>query len=127
MHELAVTQSILEIVRKHAESAGASRVTDIHLSIGDLSTIVDDSVQFYWNIITEGTICEGSSLHFSRIKARIRCQECQAEYTLEHELTPCPKCGSNLIKIIAGEEFQVESMEIEKESEAQCQPNASIS
>jgi hydrogenase nickel incorporation protein HypA/HybF len=117
MHELAVTQSILEIVEKHAKAAGASQVTDIHLTIGDLSSIVDDSVQFYWEIITAGTLCEHTRLHFNRIKAKIRCLECMTEYTLDHDLTPCPNCGSNQIKILSGEEFQVESIEIETESE----------
>lgn len=44
MHELAVTRSILEIATRYASQANASRVTDIYLVIGQLSTIVDDSV-----------------------------------------------------------------------------------
>ena len=31
MHELAVTESILEIAKKYAQQAGASRVTDLYL------------------------------------------------------------------------------------------------
>ena len=59
MHELAVTESILNIAVQHASQAGAVRVTDLNLVIGQLSSIFDDSVQFYWDMISEGTICAG--------------------------------------------------------------------
>jgi hydrogenase nickel incorporation protein HypA/HybF len=48
MHEMVVTENILNIATRHALHAGAKRVTDIHITIGQLSSIVDDSVQFYW-------------------------------------------------------------------------------
>ncbi len=55
MHELAVTESILEIALRHSGEAGAQRITDLHLVIGELSTIIDESVQFYWDFVSEGT------------------------------------------------------------------------
>ncbi len=58
MHELAITESILSIVTKHAIDSNAAAVSDIHLLIGRLSSIIDDSVQFYWEIIAKDTICE---------------------------------------------------------------------
>ena len=67
MHELPVTESILENTLRHARGAKAVGVTDVYLVIGQLSSIIDDSVQFYWDMISEGTIAEGASLHFKRI------------------------------------------------------------
>ena len=112
MHELSVTESILEIALRHAQQAKAGRVTDLHLVIGQLSSIVDDSVQFYWEMISKDTLCEGSQLHFKRQNARVQCQDCKNEYDLEHELLPCPQCGSMNIKILSGDEFRLESIEI---------------
>jgi len=114
MHELAVTESILNIAEKHARQAEASRVTDIHIVIGKLASIVDDSVQFYWDMIAENTICAGAILHFTRKPAQLVCLQCNKEYTLEGELTACPNCGSPQIKVISGDEFWLESIEIEK-------------
>ena len=37
MHELSVTESVLEIASKHAILSGASRVTQINLVIGQLT------------------------------------------------------------------------------------------
>lgn len=117
MHELAVTENILNIATKHAQQANAVRVTDIHIVIGALSSIVDDSVQFYWDFISEGSICAGAKLHFSRVPARLTCQDCGHTYTLESELSPCPQCGSIKVKVISGEEFWLDSIEIEREKE----------
>jgi hydrogenase nickel incorporation protein HypA/HybF len=117
MHELAVTESIFNLAVKHAEQVQATRVTDLYLVIGRLSSIVDDSIQFYWDMITEGTLCEGSKLHFERVPAQLACQECSVEYTLNGDLTPCPACGSPNVKVIAGDQFYLDSIEVIKESE----------
>lgn len=119
MHELSVTESIINISVEHAQKAKASRVTDIFLTIGRLSSIVDDSVQFYWDMISENTLCSGAKLHFNRIPAVLSCQDCGNEYTLDAELTPCPVCGSSRIKVLSGDEFWVDSIQVEKDQEPQ--------
>jgi len=114
MHELSVTESVLEIACKHAKKAQATKVTDIFLVIGRLSSIIDDSVQFYWDLISENTICEGAQLHFERIPATLVCLECDQQYQLEKELIPCPNCGSARIRVLSGDEFNIESIEIQR-------------
>jgi hydrogenase nickel incorporation protein HypA/HybF len=113
MHELAVTESILNIATEYAKRAEAKRVTHLNLVIGQLASIVDDSVQFYWDTISLGTICEGSQLHFERVPARLTCQDCSTTYTLAGELILCPQCQSGQVRIVAGEEFRLDSIEIE--------------
>jgi hydrogenase nickel incorporation protein HypA/HybF len=117
MHELAVTESILNIAVQHASRAGAVRVTHLNLVIGQLASIVDDSVQFYWDMISEGTICAGAKLHFERRPATLKCLDCDRSYALDGELTDCPNCHSVRIKVLSGEEFFVESIEIEAASD----------
>ncbi len=114
MHELSVTESVLEIASKHAILSGASRVTQINLVIGQLSSIVDDSVQFYWDTISEDSICAGSALNFTRIPATFRCVDCEITFNLDERLAPCPNCGSIRSQLISGEEFYIDSIEIEK-------------
>jgi len=112
MHELSVTESILNIALEHAGKANAARVTDIYLVIGQLSSIVDDSVQFYWDMISEGSICEGAALHFERHPARIFCLVCKQENLLGSELAPCPACGSAQVQVMSGDQFYLDSIEV---------------
>lgn len=114
MHELAVTESILGIAQKHAVQANASKVTDVYIVIGRLSSIVDDSVQFYWDIISQNTICENSNLHFERVPAKFNCLDCNLVFEVSGDLTACPNCHSMRVKINSGEEFYLDSIEIER-------------
>jgi len=116
MHELSVTEHILNIALKHANENQASRVTDLYITIGRLASLVDDSIQFYWDIISADTLCQGAQLHFNRVPARLLCLNCAHSYILEGDLTPCPACGSPQIKVVSGEDFLLDSIAIEKET-----------
>lgn len=118
MHELAVTQNILNLALQYGNNANATRVTEVSIVIGSLSTMVDESVQFYWDLIAEGTICQGATLHFERIPARLVCQDCGTEYEIRRELEFCPACQSSRVNILQGDEFRLESIQIATESEA---------
>jgi len=113
MHELSITESILEIALRHAAEAEADKITDIHLVIGKLSSIVDDSVQFYWDIVSDGTAAQGAALHFRRVRIEIVCQACGESYHPEELDLSCPACGSRDVRIVAGEEFRLEAIEVE--------------
>lgn len=114
MHELSVTESMLEITLRHAQGAGAGSVTNIYLVIGDLSSIIDDSVKFYWEMIARGTIAQNAELHFKRLKTRLSCLDCSHEYEPSDGVLACPNCQSIRIKILQGEEFYIEAIDIEK-------------
>jgi len=110
---MSVTQSLLSIALDHAEKAHARRITDLYLVIGDLTSFVDDSIQFFWGMLTEGTIAEGSTLHFKRIPARLRCLDCELEYTPGRGELLCPQCGGSKVKIVGGDDFRLEAIDIE--------------
>ena len=112
MHELPVTESILEIALRHANQTGAARVTDLYLVIGQLASIVDDSVQFYWDIVAKDTPAEGASLHFRRIPTELLCRPCNQRYHPGDDMA-CPTCGGSQVQVVAGEEFYLEAIDVE--------------
>ncbi len=117
MHELPVTEGLLKLALEYGQKADAARITDLHLVIGDLSSIVDDSVQFYWDIISKGTIAEGATLHFERVRTRMYCFACAEEYIPQSGTLTCPTCGSAQVKVAGGDEFRLESIEVEREDQ----------
>ena len=115
MHELAVTENILCIAIEEGQAQQATRVSDIYMTIGRLSSIVDDSVQFFWDHISKDTLCEGAILHFNRPPAIFKCNKCGQEFEILDDLLPCPACKSFDLEILSGNEMQVEYIEINTE------------
>lgn len=114
MHELGITQQIVKLAVEHAQQHQAEKITDLYLVIGELSSVIDESVQFYWDIVAKDTLCEGAKLHFKRLPAELHCLDCDSHYHLDQgELTACPQCGSTRIEVSQGKEFQLQSIDIE--------------
>ena len=111
---MSITQEILRIALEHAEQANAARITDIRLVIGDLSSIVDDSVQFYFDFLSKDTIAQGAQLDFQRLEARLRCRQCGTEFTPQGMNWNCPHCDAVGGEILQGKEFYLDSIEIEQ-------------
>ncbi len=103
----------MKIAVEHAEKASARRVTDLHIVIGDLASMVDDSIQFYWEIIARDTIAEQATLHFRRLPAQLQCNTCSEKYQPTEKELICPTCHGIGAKIISGEEFFLESIDVE--------------
>ena len=87
-------------------------MTDIYLVIGELSSFIDDSIQFYFSMLSPDTLAEGAELHFERIKTRFRCRQCGHEFEPKEQDWLCPKCQALGGDVIAGKEFFVESIAI---------------
>lgn len=114
MHELPVTQSLLNLAVKHAEAAGAARVTDIYVEIGQLSSYVDESVQFYWDLIAKGTVAAGARLHFHRVPMELECRDCHTCFRPNGAGLECPKCKSDRVEVVGGDVFQLVGLDVEK-------------
>jgi hydrogenase nickel incorporation protein HypA/HybF len=114
MHELSITRNILDITIREAEKAGADEITAIYIVMGELSNYVDDAINHYWHLLGEGTIAQNATLHFKRVPARLKCADCDTEFRLNPDSYLCPACESASIEIVAGEEFYIDSIDIEK-------------
>lgn len=112
MHELSVVESMVSVVLKHAEQNKASRVTKINLVLGEASTVMEEPIRFYFELIARDTIAKGAELSIVRPLLMSRCSECGDEFKVVEYDFICPRCSSTETEIISGREFQVESIEI---------------
>jgi hydrogenase nickel incorporation protein HypA/HybF len=113
MHELPVTEQLLKIVLDHARKAEAKRVLKVNLVIGELTSFIGDSIQFYFDMLSKETEAEGASLSISHIPAKATCKQCNREFHPEGMDWFCPVCGGPTEEVMGGREFYIESIEIE--------------
>jgi hydrogenase nickel incorporation protein HypA/HybF len=114
MHELSLSGAVVNTAVKHA--AGRP-VTVVSLRIGTLRQVVPDSLEFYFEFVARGTLCEGARLEQEIVEARLACRDCGHEWAVEIPAFRCPLCGSSDVEVVCGNEFEVESIEVE---EAEC-------
>jgi hydrogenase nickel incorporation protein HypA/HybF len=106
MHELAITQSVVETV---TERTGATPVATVRLRVGRLSGVVPDAMRFCFELVAAGTPLEGAELEFEQPDGRGRCRTCGAEFVLADPILLCD-CGSADVEVLAGRELAVASV-----------------
>jgi hydrogenase nickel incorporation protein HypA/HybF len=115
MHELQVTQSILQTVLRRASEAGARRVHRIWLQVGELNDYQQEWIQRYFDLIARASIAEGAQIAVERVPASFRCRDCGWEFEAELRLIDrlrCPACSSANASMQHGKEFLIRDMEV---------------
>lgn len=111
MHEYSITDSMLKEVLSQADEHGAKRVTRIKLLVGEAAGVVPECVQFYFDVMKQGTIAQDAKLEFERVGLRLRCPKCGAEFGSIDDMCDC-NAGA---EFVSGQEMVIESIEIEDE------------
>jgi len=113
MHELGITENIINITVAKAGEAQASKVVKINLVVGELSGFVPDCIQFYFDTLSKDTIAQGAILHFESVPTQLRCRDCSTIFPPQDTLWTCPECKGRSIEICKGRELYIESVEVE--------------
>lgn len=117
MHEMGITQGILAASFEAAENAGATQITEIRISVGELTEIVEFALQFAFEALTPDTIAEGAVLTVNHVKARSRCNTCGVEYDHDRFQMLCPECGSFDVLLLQGRELTIDAIQTPDEEE----------
>lgn len=113
MHELSITESILNIAKSEAQKYNANKVINIKIKVGELSGVVPELMQEYFNIVSKDTVVDGAELIIEKVPIVIKCLDCNYESLINKMKMRCPKCEGSNFKMISGKEFYVDSMEVE--------------
>ncbi len=111
MHELSLSGAVIDTAVKHADGR---RVSLVSLRVGRLRQVVPDTLEFYFELVARGTLCEGARLEQELVGARLRCEACEREWEIELPAFRCPTCGGADVEVTGGNEFEVESIEVEE-------------
>ena len=113
MHELALTESIVEIAVEEARKQGARRVTRVFLDVGALSHVEPEALEFCFAAVANGTAAEGAKLEIERIAGVGWCPDCEKSVALAERFSACPECGRVRVQMTAGDELRIREMEID--------------
>jgi hydrogenase nickel incorporation protein HypA/HybF len=116
MHELSIATAILNTAVKHADGQPVSRV---RMRAGQMRQVVPQSLRFYFEIVARDTVCEGAELDLEEVEAQLGCEVCGWSWEPDIPAFLCSKCGSTEVAILAGEELEVDYIEVQAE-EAEC-------
>jgi hydrogenase nickel incorporation protein HypA/HybF len=111
VHEMGITQSILTASFDAARDAGATRITEIRISVGELTETVDFALQFAFEALTPDTMAEGAVLIIDKVPAKSRCMACGNVYEHDRFQMVCSECGSMAVELLQGRELQIDSIE----------------
>lgn len=115
MHEYPFTKSIIDIAERIAREKKAKKVTAIKLVVGELSGYIGDSIEFYFDIISKGTMAENAKLDIKIIKAKLYCPYCKKYFDRAPLASECPECKKEVVITDIGKECYIESVELEFE------------
>ena len=110
MHELGITENIIEIALDYAQG---QKISGITLAIGQLSAILPDSIQFCFDACRLGTPLENTLLEIIEIPGLARCRHCGTEFAIAEPFGIC-ECGSMDLTLIQGQELQIKELELKQ-------------
>ncbi|HYG91320.1 MAG TPA: hydrogenase maturation nickel metallochaperone HypA [Azospirillum sp.] len=113
MHEMALCQSIVELIREQAEAQGFRRVRIVRLAIGMLSHVEPEALEFGFDVASRGSPAEGAKLEIERPDGQAFCMVCEKTVLLAQRFAPCPDCGGHQLVVTGGEEMRVRELEVE--------------
>jgi hydrogenase nickel incorporation protein HypA/HybF len=139
MHELALAGAVIDAAERHA---GGRRVVLVRLRLGELRQVVPRSLAFCFEHAARGTLCEGAALEYETVEAQLACAACGTRWALlpstpvpgpvtavpgqatwgqarpggarPHVSFRCRTCGGADVGIESGDEFEIESIEVEE-------------
>ncbi|MDD2850370.1 MAG: hydrogenase maturation nickel metallochaperone HypA [Desulfuromonadaceae bacterium] len=110
MHEMSITQGIIDLCLEHADG---HRISAVEIDIGELSSVVPESIEFCFEACSQETLLEGARLTITRIPGMGVCKDCSRETMLTELYGTCRHCNSNRVTIVTGEELRVRAIEID--------------
>lgn len=113
MHELAITEQLIEIAINKAKEKGGKKILSLRMKFGKLTMVDPECFKFYFEELSRGTIAEGATLDFERPDLEIECKSCGKSSKPDGPVVICPLCNSIDTKILSGDEMILENMEVE--------------
>lgn len=113
MHELALTESIVEMIEEESRKQGFKKVRVVRLEIGALSHVEPEAIRFCFEAVARGAVVEGAKLEIIAVPGAGWCFDCNKNVPLAERFGPCPDCGGHHVQVTGGEDMRVKELEVD--------------
>ena len=113
MHEMALTESLVELIEDESRKQGFARVRVVRLEIGALGCVDPEAIRFCFDAVARGAIVEGARLEIIAVPGEGWCLDCGKTASVRERFGPCPDCGGYHVQLTAGEDMRVKELEVD--------------
>ncbi len=114
VHELTATQRILDAALAEGRARGSRPLRAVRLQLGVLSGVTEDSIRFYWELLTPGTAAAGARLEVERVPGRVECRGCGRVSEVDDDFPMCPACAGVDLAVLAGDACAIDGVETDE-------------
>jgi hydrogenase nickel incorporation protein HypA/HybF len=111
VHELAIAESLMEIVLEEGRRHDLQKVTIIRLQIGALAAVVPEALIFSFEMVSQNTIASGAIVEIESLPVVARCSDCEMDIEVENQVFLCTRCGQPTLELISGRELSLVNLE----------------
>lgn len=112
MHEMALAESVVQIVERQARAAGVARICSVRLEVGALSHVMPEALRFSFEAVSQGSMAEGARLEIDHVPGKAWCYDCGRTVEIDALGAACPSCGGYQLRVSGGQEMRVKDMEV---------------
>lgn len=113
MHEMALCESIVQVLQDQATVQNFTKVKTVWLEIGPMAGVELDALRFSFDAVTRGTLADHAKLEIIETNGEAWCLPCAKTVSVNERFDPCPDCGSHQLQITGGEELQIKELEVD--------------
>lgn len=91
-----------------------NKVHKILLEVGVMSGVIQEALEFAYDICARGTAIEGAELNIRMVPVTASCEKCFIKFEVHDYSFLCPQCNSTDIKMLSGNELTIKEIEVEE-------------
>ena len=117
MHEFGYAEALRDVVERRAAGRPVLR---IRVQAGVLHRLDQESLGQAFGMVAADGVAAGATIELVTVPLAVRCRACQAQAESQDPLPLCLSCGSADLDVSGGDEFVLESIELEPTGAAPC-------
>jgi len=112
VHEVALCQSLVEIICEQQRQGGFSQVRRVIVEVGVLGHVDPHALEFAFDVEAQGSPAEQAVLEILETEGRAWCMDCSQAVTIKRRGDACPLCDGFGMIVEQGDELRLKELEV---------------